>query len=31
MPDRQAIPIDNGVPTGSILLGPVKRLGNAIF
>ncbi|RWD72642.1 L,D-transpeptidase [Mesorhizobium sp.] len=31
MPDRQAIPIDNGVPTGSILLGPVKRLTNEIF
>jgi hypothetical protein len=31
MPDRKAIPIDNGVPTGSILLGPVKRITNEIF
>jgi hypothetical protein len=31
MPDRRAIPIDAGVPTGSILLGPVKRLTNEIF
>ncbi len=31
MPERKAIPIDNGVPTGSILLGPVKRIGDAIF
>ncbi|RVD44564.1 L,D-transpeptidase [Mesorhizobium sp. M4A.F.Ca.ET.020.02.1.1] len=31
VPDRRAIPIDAGVPTGSILLGPVKRLTNEIF
>ena len=29
--NHPAIPIDNGVPTGSVLLGPVKQLSNAIF
>jgi lipoprotein-anchoring transpeptidase ErfK/SrfK len=29
--NRQAIPIDAGVPDGSILLGPVKEITNSIF
>lgn len=29
--NRQAIPIDAGVPDGSVLLGPVKAITNSIF
>jgi lipoprotein-anchoring transpeptidase ErfK/SrfK len=29
--NRKAIPIDSGVPDGSVLLGPVKAVTNAIF
>jgi lipoprotein-anchoring transpeptidase ErfK/SrfK len=29
--NRQAIPIDAGVPDGSVLLGPVKEITNSIF
>lgn len=29
--NRQAIPIDAGVPDGSVLLGPVKAINNSIF
>jgi hypothetical protein len=29
--NRKAIPIDAGVPEGSVLLGPLKEITNSIF
>jgi hypothetical protein len=29
--NHRAIPIDAGVPDGSVLLGPVKEITNSIF